>query len=1528
MLVCSPLARVVRRFFFLIAYVCFISLSLSKGVAQDYLTATGSPTFGILSPVENGFTNLSNGNLHLEIDLGNFPQRGKKQLSTKLVYDARIWQINSTSNSWQPTNVANSLGGWRFVTTYDPGTVSQTLTTTTCGPSQVIQTWQAFVWTDPLGTQRVFPITTTQNQCTGVNTATGDAYAEDSSGFHMYVTNFQTATVFGKDGAQVYPSAKDTNGNFFSTDANGNLIDTLNRTPVKKTVSGSNIFYDVLNSQGGTSRFTVSTVTVNANTAFGQSGVTEYSGAFTAIQSITLPDGTSYSFAYDTGLYGLLANMTLRTGGVVHYGYTNFTDAYGNINRWLTSRTASGTWSYAPQVLTSCAAGTIGCQQQVTVGKPSGDQTVHVFTLNNGSWESQTQYFAGSSGTGTLFRSVAKDYDFSNSCPLAGCFGNAYIRVIRSTTTDTVPSGNIFKKTEYIYDSINLGNFSALKEWYYYTGAPSTIPDRETDYAYLTATAYANKDIHDRVTSATVKNAAGTQISQTLTTYDSGSITNIAGVTHHDDANFGTSNTVRGNATLIQRWVVGSSFLNTSVTYDTTGQILASTNPRGHSHLYSYADAFYNDANPPVNPPTSFTAPVTTNAYVSQITVNETAGAGSLHYGYYYGTGKLASDADINLATIFHHYVDPLDRETHAYDRKLINNTRGWSLTVYTSSTQTDTFRGIVDTAVSASCVSCRHDQKTVDGFGRLTNSTLVNDPGGAVKVDVGFDFNDRPQTQSNPYRSSTDPTYGTETDAFDALDRIVSQTHADGNVARRYYGSSVSGAGGIASQLCSTSTYGVGYPVLEVDEAGKKLQRWTNAFNSVIEVDEPDSSNNLTQTTCYGYDARQNNTSIVQGAESRTYAYDGIARVTTSNEPESGTTTFFYTASDGSICSGADDICRKTDARGITATYIYDIGTMKDRLNTITYSDGTATTNYFYDQTTYNGLTITYGGDRRTGMSDGSGQTAWSYDPVGHIITERRTNGAATDVTSYTYNVDGSTASITYPSGRVINYTFNNAQQEVSVVDATSSTNYITNATYSPQGALSSAVHGLVSGGFAGVTETYTYNNRLQIATHTASSSAGSVLSHTYSYDQGGGINNGNIISLANNLNTGRTQSFTYDTLNRLASAQSQATTGTDCWGDNYGYDRYGNLLSMTVTKCSAQNLSVAVDGSNHIVGMSYDAGGNLTNDGSHTYTWDAENRLTNTAATNYKFDGNSLRVSKGTNDLYWYSAASCRHPLFGRSTAAGVYTDEFVHFNGQPVGYRDDTAGQAYHVFTDHLGSVRAMTNTVGVKQFESDYFPHGAPRPITTTKDVVLKFEAKQLDTESGLSNVRKMYSPTLARFMPGRGAALPQPPQPSTKPKAVPPPQALNSTSLAASNPVLHPDSLVGGIGNIVRTLLAPSEGSEGNCPCCAFGCFPGPPDFAGFPLPFVISLTTCSCNNIGNIINTVLLTCVYSCRCADGDTAGSAIGLVAITAECRAVGSPVPHGKCPLRIETKRIRFQIFGDGEVHFDKPTFCSNVD
>jgi hypothetical protein len=227
-----------------------------------------------------------------------------------------------------------------------------------------------FIWTAPDGTQHSFSTidlihdTTTGNLCGG-STPNGDAFADDASGYHMYVTNYTSAAVYAPDGTQVFPTVKDTNGNFFSRDGNGNAIDALGRTPVTYIANGTgctaSYCYNILNSQGSTSQIKVTTQTISVNTNFGQAGLTEYSGTITVIQSIQLPDGTSYQFSYDFGTspghYGELIGVTLPTGGQITYGYTNFTDLFANHNMWVTSRASGGgTWNYTPSVITSCPA--------------------------------------------------------------------------------------------------------------------------------------------------------------------------------------------------------------------------------------------------------------------------------------------------------------------------------------------------------------------------------------------------------------------------------------------------------------------------------------------------------------------------------------------------------------------------------------------------------------------------------------------------------------------------------------------------------------------------------------------------------------------------------------------------------------------------------------------------------------------------------------------------------------------------------------------------------------------------------------------------------------------------------------------------------------------------------------------------------------------------------------------------------------------------------------------------------------------
>ena len=111
-----------------------------------------------------------------------------------------------------------------------------------------------------------------------------------------------------------------------------------------------------------------------------------------------------------------------------------------------------------------------------------------------------------------------------------------------------------------------------------------------------------------------------------------------------------------------------------------------------------------------------------------------------------------------------------------------------------------------------------------------------------------------------------------------------------------------------------------------------------------------------------------------------------------------------------------------------------------------------------------------------------------------------------------------------------------------------------------------------------------------------------------TYNFvDSVSGHNAGHVYGITNNLNSSRSQTFTYDQLNRIYTAKTAATTGSYCWGYQYNIDVWGNLTSQSglsgYNGCTEYTMAVTADGNNHISAMSYDASGNTLGDGSNTY-------------------------------------------------------------------------------------------------------------------------------------------------------------------------------------------------------------------------------------------------------------------------------------------------------------------------------------
>ena len=135
-------------------------------------------------------------------------------------------------------------------------------------------------------------------------------------------------------------------------------------------------------------------------------------------------------------------------------------------------------------------------------------------------------------------------------------------------------------------------------------------------------------------------------------------------------------------------------------------------------------------------------------------------------------------------------------------------------------------------------------------------------------------------------------------------------------------------------------------------------------------------------------------------------------------------------------------------------------------------------------------------------------------------------------------------------------------------------SINYATAAHYAPQSALSSLTNG------ASLISTLYYNNRLQpcrisvkfsgAAPATCTDPAtGNVFDFAYCFNSNmsdadraahnctasATLNNGNVAQIVNKQATARTQNFKYDSLNRIQSAYTEATTGQYCWDEAFGY-------------------------------------------------------------------------------------------------------------------------------------------------------------------------------------------------------------------------------------------------------------------------------------------------------------------------------------------------------------------------------------
>jgi RHS repeat-associated protein len=141
-----------------------------------------------------------------------------------------------------------------------------------------------------------------------------------------------------------------------------------------------------------------------------------------------------------------------------------------------------------------------------------------------------------------------------------------------------------------------------------------------------------------------------------------------------------------------------------------------------------------------------------------------------------------------------------------------------------------------------------------------------------------------------------------------------------------------------------------------------------------------------------------------------------------------------------------------------------------------------------------------------------------------------------------------------------------------------------------------------------------------------------------------------------------------------------------------------------------------------------------------------DAENHLTTTAGVTCAYDGDGKRLTKSNGTMYWYGASS--DPLIETDLSNNLKS-HYIFFNGQRVGSQNSSnAVNCY--FADHLGTARLVFSVNGDDQ--SDFYPFGGERVMTTGAGNHYKFTGKERDSETDLDNFGARFnSSAIGRFM---------------------------------------------------------------------------------------------------------------------------------------------------------------------------------
>lgn len=587
------------------------------------------------------------------------------------------------------------------------------------------------------------------------------------------------------------------------------------------------------------------------------------------------------------------------------------------------------------------------------------------------------------------------------------------------------------------------------------------------------------------------------------------------------------------------------------------------------------------------------------------------------------------------------------------------------------------TYRAFVQVNIDEYGIPAGHWRQTINTgaatkvtyFDALWRPLLVseydaNSPSGTQRF-VGYEYDHEGRLVFASYPSaSSNPDKGVWT-SYDALGRqtSVSQDSEHG-------------------LLTTTTDYlgdASGAYTLVRDPRGGETRTWYQMFDqpsydAPVRITQPEGA-----VTSIARDVLGKPTSITRGntdgttSATRTYRYNAYQELCASAEPETGATLMGYDAA-GNLAWSAAGLAATTacesdgGSSAVAARRVARSYNNRNQLTSLTFPDGNGNQTWTYTPDGLPSQIIT-----QDVASATQAINTYTYNKRRLLTAETvGQSGGYNWALGYGYDANGTLAGVQYPSGLYVDYAPNALGQP------TRAGTYATGVSYYPNGGMSQFVYG------NGITHTMQQNGR-QLPTRVKD---GAVLDTTYSYDA-----NSNVTQIADALDSARTRTMSYDSLDRLTQATSPSFGGGG--QITYSYDALDNLRTTKLAGVKQYNYwydavnrlsNIVDDAGATIMGFAYDVQGNLANKNGQAFQFDYGNRLRNAVGKEtYRYDGHGRRVvswspSQG-NIISMYGQDGVLRRQDNDRKANSV---EYVYLNGSLVAKVSTSTAPAAPVIT----------------------------------------------------------------------------------------------------------------------------------------------------------------------------------------------------------------------------------------------------